>query len=211
MRALSPALDRNLSNPAAARVFIMAFLDLETRPMYVHNDIGVVRHEERDYYGVGELGEVSPVIEDGQIAPGRFQLALNGLNPTWIADARAERHIGRRAVIYVASRDLATGAFDGEPEVLVDGVMQQMQMSVGATDATINLRIEDSRSLFRRNPGQWFANDAHQAENPGDTCFALMDEATKVSFTWGERGRNPYGAGRTNYGGYGFDFSGFGR
>ena len=211
MRNLGEKAAVNYSNPLAARVFAMAFLDLETRPMFLHNDIGNFQWDDELWYGLPDLGQVSPVIEDGTLTPGLFNVSLNGIRPEWIADARAERHTGRQGIVYFASRDLATGEFDGDPEVITDGTMQDMSIQVGSTNASISLRIEDGRALFRKNPNLWFANDAHQAEHPGDLFFSLQSKTARVRYTWGERGTNPYtGAGPgTGYGQWGFG-SGFG-
>ena len=194
MRDLSQELEAHLARPAAVRVFDMAFLDLETRPLYVHNDLGVIEWDGKVWYGLGDLGTVSEIVEDGLIAPGAFTVSLNGLRPEWIADARQERHISRRAEIYKAARNFTTGELDGEPHLWTRGTMQKMSMDVGDANAAISLRIEDARSNFRRSPNQYFSNDQQQEQNPGDTFFSFLDEAARVVIQWGERGQPAVGA-----------------
>ena len=95
-RQISAALRTALLNPdpSKVKVFNMVHLDLETQPLYVHNDVGTVEWQGQSWTGLGDLGQVSEVVEDGVIAPGRFNLSLNGLKPEWLADARSERHMG---------------------------------------------------------------------------------------------------------------------
>ena len=117
-RQISAALRTALLNPdpSKVKVFNMVHLDLETQPLYVHNDVGTVEWRGQSWTGLGDLGQVSEVVEDGVIAPGRFNLSLNGLKPEWLADARSERHMGRRADVYLAAVGIADGLLRGDPD-----------------------------------------------------------------------------------------------
>ena len=203
-RSFSPKLAEHLDRPDAVRVFDMLFLDLETRPLHVHNDLGTIRWNGHDWLSVGDLGRVSEVVEDGLIAPGLTSVELNGVKPEWLADARSERHIGRTAIRYIAARNFITGELDGDPHLWTRGTMQAMSIVADSADAAISLRIEDARANFRRSPGEWFSNDQQQQQHPGDKFFSFLSKAAKIQIQWGERGIDPFGPQPGSQFGYGF-------
>lgn len=203
-RVISAGTLRRLDNPdpAQVRLFNMAFLDLETQPLRLHNDVGAFEWNGGTWTGLGDMGNVTEVVEDGQLAPGRFNLSLNGLKSEWIVDTRSERHIGRRCDVYLAAMEIATGQPSGDPLLIVRGVMQAVSMNVWDESAALSLRVEDQRALLQRDPGIWFSNEGQQTRRPGDTFFSLMEDTPRVRLQWGERGANPYsGAGAPGAGG----------
>ena len=163
----------------------------------VHNDIGPIMWGGREWMGVGNLGVVSAVAEDGELQPGRIEVALNGLDADLVRAAVEDRHVGQPATVYIAARNAMTGAMlDAIPIAI--GIADTMSATISGTEqATLQLTIEDERALFSRTAGQLLSNAQQQLRRSGDLFFRFANRQVSFDVRWGGQGQAS--SGRDTY------------
>lgn len=164
----------------------------EATTLRIHNDVGTFTWNEETWTGVGDLGVVSAIAEDGELQPSRIEVALNGLDADLVQGAIDERHIGQPATIYIAARNIMTGAIlDAVPIAI--GIADTMSATIAEGQAALQLTIEDERTLFGRTAGQLLSNAQQQLRQQGDLFFRFANRQISFDVRWGPQGQNAQG------------------
>ena len=186
MRDIPAALKEHLSG-RITRAIALVFIDIETDPLHIHNDVGNIAWDGHTWMGAGDLGGIDAIDEDDALAPDSYNLTLGGIDADLVADFRAERHIGRDARIWLAARDLATGALVGQPLTVLVGVVEGATASGGGRVGAVTLQVADERALLGR-PGNLLFDDGQQRiRHPGDGFFQHVAFAGERDVLWGPK------------------------
>lgn len=171
---------------------LAATSESEAITLRLHNDVGDIVWNEETWTGVGDLGVVSAVAEDGELNPGRVEVMLNGLDADLVRHAIEERHVGQPATIYIAARNAMTGAIlDAVPIAI--GIADTMSVTIADGQAALQLTIEDERTLFARTAGQLLSNAQQQLRQQGDLFFRFANRQISFDVRWGPQGQNAQG------------------
>ena len=184
MRSIHADLQAQL-DASFNRLIRMVFLNFAGDPVFIHTDVGDIvwnpgplpipvpgppprptSSTQRTFVGVGDLGGISGIDEDGSLSPDNYSLTLTGVEDEYVAHARNLDHLGRDAIIWMAARDLVTGQLIGTPTPLIRGVMDQMNVGSGDAGRVVTVVISDERSLLARGPGIMFSHAQQQARHP---------------------------------------------
>ena len=171
-------IDVTLANYLAGenlRTVRIVFLDFETDPTFVHDDVGTIRLDlglpapnngMQDYIGVGSLGEISNIDEDAELVPDTYRLAINSVDTDLVAHARSLNHLAKEARIWIGALDQATGAIVGEPYEMIRGEMDVMDIQ-GGEESIISVDVTDERVLLDRATGILFSDAQQRTRYPG--------------------------------------------
>lgn len=197
-RALSAALNTHMQGQAV-QPFWMAHLDFATHAdLRIHTHLGNIAWDSQTWQGAGDLATVSPITEDDELEPTGMLLTLDGVSDPVLAAARAEEHIGRPASVYLAARNLATGALVGTPYLIVSGEMDVMDIRAGPGLGSISLSVEDERIILSRGGGQYFSEVDLQSRHPGDTFYHRAASVVRATLRWGPSAGQSVNSRRSN-------------
>lgn len=187
MRDVPAALKAHLAG-RVTRAIALVWVDVETDPLRLHNDVGDIAWDGHTWTGTGDLGGIDAVDEDDALAPDSYSLTLGGIDADLVADFRAERHIGRDCRIWLGGRDLATGALVGTPLPVLVGVVEGATAAGGGRVGAVTLQVADERALLSR-PGDLLFDDGQQRiRHPGDGFFQHVAFAGERDVLWGPKG-----------------------
>ena len=151
MRFVADALKTHLDQQVV-HVFHIVWLNFAGDPTYLHSDIGGIQLDlglpapsngMQTYQGIGDLGEIEGIDEDADLSPDTYTLALSGVNSSLVAHARSTNHLGREGRLWMAARDLVTGAVVGTPVPLIFGDLDTMRLQGGGGTAVIAIDLVD--------------------------------------------------------------------
>ena len=182
--SISEAMQQHFA-AARTRIFLMGFFDFEVGPSHLHTDLGIIEWEGQEWAGVGDLASVSDIQEDEEMSPTRLVAALNGLSRELVVQARASRFQDRDYKIWVAARDLITGALVPSPQMLTQGIMEAMTLPAGIGPAEISMHLTDERFRWERSPQIFFSHASQTSRHPADKFFADFADADRIIVTWG--------------------------
>ena len=187
MRDLSAPLRTHLAQ-RVTRTISLVRVDVATQPLRLHDDVGIIRWNGDNWTGAGDLGRVEPVDEDGDLAPDSFHLTLSGLDETLLGNLRSENHVGVDVRIWLAARDLATGALVGQPLPVLSGVVEDATVSGGGRTGAISLTVADERALLGRSAGVLFDDGQQRRRHANDGFFQHVAFAGEREVIWGPGG-----------------------
>ena len=187
MRDIPAALKEHLSG-RVTRAIALVFVDIETDPVRLHNDVGDIAWGGHTWGGAGELGRIDPVDEDDALSPDAYALTLGGLDDDLLADLRSQRHVGRDVCIWIAARDLATGALVGEPMPVLRGIVEDATAVGGGRAGAISLQVADERTLLGRAGGILLDDGQQRVRHPGDGFFQHVAFVGEREVIWGPDG-----------------------
>ncbi len=170
----------------AVRMFIAADLDFASGHVYVHDGIGDISFGGHTYDGVGRFGGVKTVDEDVSITARSVELTLSGVESSFITTLRTEVYQGRSATLYFGLCSDKDNALLDTPEILWEGIMDQMAVVWDGTDVKITISCEPR---LRREPRiARYTHADQQIAYSGDRFFELVPKIPGFRGKWGEEG-----------------------
>jgi len=172
---------------------LLADLDFASGMIRAHDGIGDLIWGANTYLGVGTFGGIGEIQEDDKVTPPQVPLKLAGVPNETIGSAMTESYQGRSVVLYWGFVDSVTGAWVATPETLWEGVMDVMNITLGANESTIELLCDDpdyTQPFIRR-----YTLEDHQIDFPGDRGFEFLPKIPGYRSMWGAKG---YGSGLIN-------------
>lgn len=155
-------------------------------------------HAGNVYQPFGQLASIGPVKENGELVPESLEFTLPGVDPALMTTTLTENYVGRSVTLWVAFLDDNLQLIT-TPQVLWEGLMDQMNIQREKETATIEL-ICESRLIRWNRPSGWLYTHEHQRLIDSTDDFlnyvALMVNrllkwgGTKV-FSGGPRVRDP--------------------
>lgn len=163
-----------------------AKLEFPSGTLYLHNSLGTYTWGGNDWLGTGDLGEISQLEEGAQISPYKISLSLSGLDATISGAALTEDYYLQPVTVYLGVLD-ANDALIADPTIIWEGAMDQMELSVGATDGdTIVLTAESELARFDKASNRKYTDAQLQSDFSGDLAFEFMADIEGAKIRWGD-------------------------
>ncbi|PKG73180.1 hypothetical protein CXF86_18925 [Shewanella sp. GutCb] len=178
---------------------LLTKLDFASGFVCVHSSVGTIIHDGDSYLGVGVLGKVGSVTQNGKVQPNKLRLTLSGIPPALLSTALTEQYQNRLGQILLAALDEQSGTVIAA-DVLFAGRMDVMTLRDGSS---ANLQLDlNSRGVDWKNArnGRYTHAD-HLARHPGDNFFEFVSQTTERELQWGVPGGSAKLSGGSGGGG----------
>jgi len=178
--AMLVALTSNTIQPA---IFVTG--TFQTGPIYVWTGYGPIVWGGHTWLGVGTLGSISPIEEQGSIDAKGMTLTLSGFDATLLADVLTEMKLGAPAAVYLGL--FSDNALIADPIPAWAGRMDQPTIDVSGQTASISIACENrlldlNTPVYRR-----YTNEDQQLDYPGDRGMEFVYAITETMIFWGSK------------------------
>lgn len=186
-------MTRNLSAPNQAQSeaselapILFAKLEFDGGDVLVHSGLGSISWGGDTYTGVGDLGRVSPIDEDTELARSSIAVELSGIPPSMISVALNEQYQGRPATICLGFLDPATMQLVDTPAVAFRGRMDAMEIARGES-ATVAVSVESRFSAWDKPRVRRYNHADQQSRFPGDRGLEQAEFSAEKQINWGQK------------------------
>ncbi len=125
------------------------------------------------YYGSGDLGSVSEVVETQKVQSNGLNVSLSGIPSNLMYDALLQDYQGQVANVYFGT--LTNGALTVQPYLIFSGYMDVMNVLVEGETANINITLENKIADLLRTKVARYTNEDQISRYPGDTSLRFVD------------------------------------
>jgi len=190
-------MTRSLTAPFVSEITAAALLPIvlvkfgfTSGDLNLWTGVGVIQWNGDAYTGVGGLGEISGIMETGEIKATNVQFTLSGADEIMIALALAENYQNRACRLWVAVLD---GNFTiiADPYMLFSGTMDVMTIDDQPTNPRITLTAENDLAALRRPNPRYYTPQDQELEYPGDTFFQYVTALQDKIIQFGVGGGTP--------------------
>lgn len=165
---------------------LLTKLDFASGYVCVHSGVGTIEYAGNSYLGVGGLGKVGAVTQNGKVQPNKLRLTLSGIPPALLATAMTEQYQNRLGQLMLAALDEQTAGVIAA-DVLFAGRMDVMTLRDGSS-ASLQLDI-NSRGVDWKNARNGRYTHADQlARHSDDNFFEFVAQTTERELQWGVPG-----------------------
>jgi hypothetical protein len=141
--------------------------------LYVHSGMGERVYKGNTYLGVGELGTIGQVSEDGKGNAKRLSISLSITDPTLVRDVLADDPIGNGAELDIVVLDENLNIIDGD--LLFSGTIGDLDV-VKSRIAKVTISLVDWLEIWNRPiENNMYSDAAQQALYPGDKFFDQVE------------------------------------
>lgn len=184
MSRFASALNTAAAEKRQVRMFLAVDLDFSSGHVRAHDGIGTYSWGGADYLGIGQLGSISLSEENTETVARPLSLTLSGVDSSLVTTTMTEIYQNRTAILYIGFIDLETNATIATPEIIWEGKMNQMSLSVQGPTCTIKLTCE---YRLRREPRIARYTSADQTlVYSGDKFFDLVPQIPGYVGRWGQ-------------------------
>lgn len=173
-------MTRTLSGPFVSAITAAAVLPIvlvkfgfTSGDLNLWSGVGVIQWNGEVYTGVGGLGEISGIMETGEIKATNVQFTLSGADEVMISMALAENYQNRSARLWVAVLD-SNFAIIADPYLAFSGKMDVMVIDDQPENPRISLTAENDLAALRRPNPRYYTSQDQELEYPGDTFFQYV-------------------------------------
>jgi hypothetical protein len=178
---------------SAKRIRLFVDLDWPSGWVYVHSGIGDRTYNGNTYKGIGELGQIGQITEDGKLSAARLSLTLTLLDPAMVNDVIANDPTGRRCRVNIVRLDDNNRIAEGD--LLFDGDIADINITKG-NPAKVTLTVSDWFEQWARPVENAKWTDASQkAKYQNDDFFNMADEIADRPLNSGTPGSTIGGGG----------------
>jgi hypothetical protein len=134
---------------------------------------------------VGQFGGIEIAEESIDLIAMPLKMKLSGVDASLVATAMDEVYQGRQATLYFGLVDTNTHQLIDTPEVLWEGMMDQMSVNLADGVGEINLSCEHR---LRREPRiARYTHEDMQLQYAGDRFFDLLPAIAGYRGKWGAK------------------------
>ena len=178
------AANRNEAAKTAISLAVLVDLDFVSGMIRAHDGGGTLTWGGNDYLGVGRFGAVADVTEDLTNIARPVKLTLSGVDPSLVSTTMTETYQNRSVTLYLAFIESEANTIIAAPEIVWEGRMDTMKLSVSQGAAVIELNCEHR---LRREPRiSRYTNEEQQVAHPGDRFFDLLTTIKDYPGRWGD-------------------------
>lgn len=170
-------------NGNTVRQIAMVELDLSPTPLYLHTGAGNIDFGGNTYLGVGSVGSISAIKEDGQISPKGVKMVLSGIDTAFVADVLGQHYKGRACNIYAALKNDDGDVIDA-PFLIFPGRIDTMNLQVGE-QASVQVSAESRLEDWNKSAVSRYTNEDQQALFAGDKGLEFVPQMVEKEFNWG--------------------------
>lgn len=147
-----------------------------------HSGLGPLVIGGEVYYGVGNMGAVSPQREQLSTSPNKLNVSLAALDDAMLAMVMNERLVGRLAWLYLVV--LSPDEVPLKASLQFKGRIAQTPVKVGPTN-TIALTISNIFEEWQKGLNKRCTDESHKRDHPGDRFFVYQSEMADRTIYWG--------------------------
>jgi len=162
-------------------------LEFDSGDVLVHSRLGNVSFGGDTYLGVGNLGNISVIEEDAELARSTLTLTLSGIPSSMISIVFNENFQGRKATIYDGYLNKDTMQLVADPEISYRGRMDVSNITQGK-EIQIAVTVESRLAAWDKPIVRRYNHQDQQTRFPGDTGFQFAEQAASKEIFWGRRG-----------------------
>lgn len=162
-----------------------------TGTIRLHNGLGTYVWNDgsgnQQWYGTGDLGQISAIEEGDEISPYSIELTLSGIDSQIAAEAARETYYQRPVTLYIGALN-ASDTLVATPDVIWTGFIDTMDAVLGGGDGdAIRVTAESELAMFERSSNYLYTNAQQQSDSSGDTFFTHLQEMEDLTLDWGKR------------------------
>lgn len=150
----------------------------------VHSDTQSLSFEGKQFTGVGGLGGISAVQEQGELAVSGLELTLSGIDSALVAQALNEPYQGRPASVWVGYKGADNQLVD-TPILIFKGRMDRQSISLGEK-AEIRISVENRLVDWDRPRVLRYNHASQQSRFPADKGLMFVEQAAEKRIVWGQ-------------------------
>lgn len=186
--------------------FFAVEIDFDDAPLYVWSGYGDLVVDDKTYLGVGQLLNISSVVETTEMEASGATLTMSGIPSTFLALALQEPYQGRECRIYfglvLGSRNILqeSGSYllleDGSRILTEDsgvtlteifsGELDQMTISEEAETSTVAVTAENVLIKLERPVVRRFSNEDQKSRFPDDLGLEYVAGLQDKELYWGK-------------------------
>ena len=161
------------------------FVEIDLNPqVLVHSGVGTITHNNKDYVGVGILGNVSTVRQTGELEANAITLELSALDSSILTDALTEQFSEKDVRIYLGALDANDNhkvlAFD----LLFSGFVSDVNANLGQNNS-VSLSVSNKVEKWKNGKSDRFSDESHLSRNPNDHFFKFLAATSTMDIRWG--------------------------
>jgi hypothetical protein len=182
------AVDSALMAALAAKTVGLAFLFegfFAQNTVRFWTGVGNLNWNGHDWAGAGELIQLGPAQESGEMKAVGVSISLSGIAPDLLGLVFLELRQGQRVNVYIAALDTQSGAVVGVPCVYFSGRVDVAQIDDGGDTATITLQVENRFVDFEKQRSLYYTPGTQALFYPNDTGFAQVAALQDQKIFWG--------------------------
>lgn len=165
---------------------LLSKLDFVSGLVCVHSAVGTIAHDGDDYLGIGVLGKIGSVTQNGKVQPNKLRLTLSGIPPALLSTALTEQYQNRLGQIMLAAFDEQTATIIAA-DILFSGRMDVMTLRDGSS-SSLQLDINSRGVDWKNARNGRYTHADHLARHPGDDFFEFVSQTTERELQWGVPG-----------------------
>lgn len=185
MSRFESADNASASTRPSVRIFVACDLDFVSGNVRAHDGIGPMTWGGNTYDGVGTFGGIEIAEESIDVIAMPLRLKLSGVDAGLVALAMDEVYQGRQATLYFGLVDTTTHQLIDTPEVLWEGMMDQM--TVNLTDGVGEINVSCEHRLRREPRIARYTHEDMQLHYSGDRFFDLLPTIAGYRGKWGAK------------------------
>ena len=159
-------------------------LDFPSGVTRVHSALGPLTIGGNTYLGVGALGEIGVVTEDGTLTNKGVTVVLNGLDTSIIGTVLNEKCVGRPGKVLFACFN-SLGAVIST-NVLYQGYISGSGMTAGEVNA-VSYTLANVFEKWKDGLPDRYTEESHLASNPGDHIMSKVGQMAERPIYWGSK------------------------
>lgn len=183
-RSLHPDVLTALGQPVV-RFIIYVRYEFDSGTIGLTNQLDDVVFDGFNYTGMGDLGDISELVENTAGDPSYFEANLSGVKSELLAAALNEKYTNRDCYVHIGLVD-ENGAVIGTPWLYFYGKITEMSCSYGA-NSSINVVASDELSDWERIKIERYTDQDQQARYPGDLGFSYVAQLSSKNLVWPSR------------------------
>lgn len=148
---------------------------------------GVLNYDSVDWYGTGNLLDISSVEETTEISAKGASLVLSGVPSELISLALSEPYQGRLCKIYFGMFSSGNTLIGNDLTEVFVGYMDQMNIEEGPDTSVIELKVENKLIDLERPRVARYTNSYQQSIYPDDRGFEFVEDLQDKEIYWGRK------------------------
>lgn len=145
---------------------------------------GTLSFNSEDYTGSGNFLGITPVRETQDLVANKLQFTLTGINTSIISLALQEDFQNRYITLWFGVLD-DSGNLISSPYQLFSGIMDTMNISDNAADASITITAESELVDFKLPRERKYTDEDQKAYYPDDKGLEFVAVIQDLSINWG--------------------------
>lgn len=170
------------ANKETLAAFWLVELDTEP-PVFVSSLPYNWDYNGQTYEGIGGLGTISGIREEGEIAAGRISLTLSGVDPTKLFIALNTPYQGREGRVFLAMINQNTGKLIEDATLLAAGLIDTMPISI-AKESSITVNLTTILAKWEKANERRYTLEDQKRFFPKDTGLRFVPQMAQKAIVW---------------------------